>query len=235
MYLNLVQIAESFGVSEKVVEDWIRIEGLPHVTDRGRLLFDRARVAHWAAAHGLTARAGFLTPEEGAFTTGLALEPMLRAGGIWREVEPAGAIEVIERVMAALPRVPQTVRALLGQRLRAAGGVNWAPVGAGVALPHFSTRISLGRDAGMIALVLLRGGLPLTELPVDGVPVTRLFFFVPPSPRAHLDTLGRLTRAISKGPLGALLERGGSDEEIFLALAAVDAAGQGESKRGNPS
>jgi hypothetical protein len=81
MYLNLVQIAESFGVSEKVVEDWIRIEGLPHVPDRGRLLFDRARVAHWAAAHGLTARAGFLTPEKGAFTTGLALEPMLRRGG----------------------------------------------------------------------------------------------------------------------------------------------------------
>lgn len=235
MYLNLVQIAESFGVSEKVVEDWIRIEGLPHVTDRGRLLFDRARVAHWAAAHGLTARAGFLTPEVGAFTTGLALEPMLRAGGIWREVEPAGALEVIERVIAALPRVPQTVRALLGQRLRAPGGVNWAPVGAGVALPHFSTRITLGRDAGMIALVLLRGGLPLTELPVDGVPVTRLFFFVPPSPRAHLDTLGRLTRAIAKGPLGALLERGASDEEIFRALAAVDTVGRVESKRGNPS
>ena len=29
MYLNLIQIAESFGVSEKVVEGWIRDEGLP--------------------------------------------------------------------------------------------------------------------------------------------------------------------------------------------------------------
>ncbi len=218
MYLNLVQIAESFGVSEKVVEDWIRIEGLPHLTDRGRLLFDRARVVHWAAAHGLTARAGFLTPEAGAFATGLALEPMLRAGGIWRDVEPSHAIEIIERAIAALPRVPQTVRALLGQRLRVAGGVNWAPVGGGVALRHFSPRISLGRDAGMIALVLLRDALPLTESPVDGVPVTRFFFFVPPSPRAHLDTLGRLTRAISKGPLGGMLERGASDEEIYRAL-----------------
>ena len=63
MYLNVVELAESFGVSEKVVEDWIRDEGLPSVPDRGRLLFDRARVALWAAAHGLTARAGFLAPE----------------------------------------------------------------------------------------------------------------------------------------------------------------------------
>ena len=53
MYLNVVQIAESFGVTESVVEDWMRNEGLPHIPDRGRLLFDRAQVAHWAAAHGL--------------------------------------------------------------------------------------------------------------------------------------------------------------------------------------
>src|ERR1035438_9518710 len=50
MYLNLIQIAESFGVSESVVEDWIRNEGLPHTPDRGRLLFDRVQVANWAAA-----------------------------------------------------------------------------------------------------------------------------------------------------------------------------------------
>ena len=35
MYLNLIQIAESFGVAEKVVEGWIRDEGLPHTVDRG--------------------------------------------------------------------------------------------------------------------------------------------------------------------------------------------------------
>ena len=45
MYLNLIQVAESFGVSERVVEDWIRLEGMPHVPDRGRLLFDQAQVA----------------------------------------------------------------------------------------------------------------------------------------------------------------------------------------------
>src|SRR5674476_1389998 len=55
MYLNLIQIAESFGVAEKVVEGWIRDEGLPYTPDRSRLLFDRAQVTEWAAERGLAA------------------------------------------------------------------------------------------------------------------------------------------------------------------------------------
>ncbi len=234
MYLNLVELAESFGVSEKVVDDWIRDEGLPHVQDRGRLLFDRARVAQWAAEHGLTARAGFLAPENGFFTTGLELAPMLRAGGIWRDVPASGATGVLERMIGSLSKVPHPVRAMLTQRMRAPGGVNWAPIGGGFALPHFSTRVTLGRDAGVITLLLLRDDLPLVEPPADGVPVTRLFFFIPPSPRAHLDMLARLSGAIAEGPLRTLVEKGVTDAEILQALAAADAAGGVELKGGNP-
>ena len=233
MYLNLVELAESFGVSEKVVDDWIRDEGLPHVQDRGRLLFDRARVAHWAAEHGLTARAGFLAPENGAFTSGLELAPMLRAGGIWRDVPSSAVTEVLERVIASLSKIPQPVRGLLAQRLRAKGGVNWAPVGGGFALPHFSSRVTLGRDAGVVTLLLLRDALPLGENPAGGVPVTRLFFFIPPSPRAHLDMLARLSGAIAKGPLRALVEDGAADTEILQALAANDAPAGAELKGGS--
>ena len=231
MYLNVVELAESFGVSEKVVEDWIRDEGLPSVPDRGRLLFDRARVALWAAAHGLTARAGFLAPENGAFTNGLDLAPMLRVGGIWRDVPASGVIEVLERVIAGLSAIPGPVRTLLGQRLRGKGGINWAPVGRGFALPHFSTRVTLGRDAGVVALLCLREPLAMTEPSPDGAPVTRLFFFIPPSPRAHLDTLARLSRAVAQGLLRGLVERTAPDEEVFLALVAADGAGVTESKR----
>ncbi|MCX6915718.1 MAG: PTS sugar transporter subunit IIA [Verrucomicrobia bacterium] len=231
MYLNVVELAESFGVSEKVVEDWIRDEGLPSVPDRGRLLFDRARVALWAAAHGLTARAGFLAPENGAFTNGLDLAPMLRIGGIWRDVPASGVIEVLERVIAGLSAVPGPVRTLLSQRLRGKGGINWAPVGRGFALPHFSTRVTLGRDAGVVALLCLREPLAMTEPSPDGAPVTRLFFFIPPSPRAHLDTLARLSRAVAQGLLRGLVERTAPDEEVFLALVAADGAGVTESKR----
>lgn len=222
MYLNLVQIAESFGVAEKVVEDWIRNEGLPHLLDRGRPLFDRAQVADWAAARGLAGQAGFLAPEtQSPFSTGIRLEPLLRIGGIWREVAAADIPGVFEKIVAALPGTNPSVRQLLGQRLRAKGGVTMAPVGHGLALPHPATRIALGREAGTLALLLLREPAPGVE-PPDGVPVTRLFFFIAPSPRAHLDLLGRLSRALGRGPLRDQVLRGGSDDEIYLATTASD-------------
>lgn len=229
MYLNLVQIAESFGVAEKVVEDWMRAEGLPHTLDRGRPMFDRAQVTEWAAARGLTAQAGFLAPETRApFATGIRLEPLLRTGGIWRDVPAAGLNQVFDRIVAALPGATPPVRQMLALRLAAKGGVTLAPVGDGIALPHPSTRIALGRDSGTLALVLLREALPGAEAP-DGVPVTRLFFFIAPSPRAHLDLLGRLSRALRRGPLREAVLQGVSDSELFLAAAASDeGAGKGE-------
>jgi PTS system nitrogen regulatory IIA component len=224
MYLNLIQIAESFGVSESVVEGWIRDEGLPHTPDRGRLLFDRAQVAEWAAKRGLAAKAGFLAPETSALGTSLRLGPLLRAGGIWRDVPAADVPVVFERIVSALPGATPPVRQLLGQRLRAKGGVTMAPVGGGFALPHPSTRITLGRDSGTVALLLLRDALPLDEAIPDGVPINRLCFFIAPSPRAHLDLLGRLSRSLVRGPLRELVAKGAKDEEIFQAVDAVDAA-----------
>jgi PTS system nitrogen regulatory IIA component len=224
MYLNLIQIAESFGVSETVVEGWIRDEGLPYTPDRGRLLFDRAQVTEWAAERGLAARAGFLAPEKSALTPHLRVGPLLRTGGIWREVPAAEVPNVFERIVTALPGATPPVRQLLGQRVRAKGGVTMAPVGGGFALPHPSARITLGRDSGTVALLLLRDALSLDEPPADSVPVRRLFFFIAPSPRAHLDLLARLSRSLVRGPLRELVEKGVQDKEIFQAVDAIDAA-----------
>ena len=223
MYLNLIQIAESFGVSEKVVEGWVREEGLPHALDRGRLIFDRAQVAQWAAARGLAAQAGFLAPEASAFATGCRLEPLLRTGGIWRDVAASKVADVFDRIVAELPAATSPVRQMLAHRLRANGGVTWAPIGGGFALPHPSARIALGRDSGALALLLLRDALPLPGQATDGVPVMSLFFFIAPSPRAHLDLLGRLSRLLARGPLRVLLAEGAKDEEIFAAVASADA------------
>ena len=221
MYLNLIQIAESFGVSEKVVEDWMRNEGLPHTPDRGRRLFDRAQVAHWAAARGLAAKAGFLAPQTPAFSTGWRLEPLLRTGGIWRDVPAAGVLELFRRIVTALPGATPPIRQLLLQRLPAKQGIAYAPVGGGFAMPHLSTRVSLGRDSGTIALLLLKDPLAVNEPMPDDVPITRLFFFMAPSPRTHLDLLGRLCRLLTRGPLRELIVREAADEEIFQAIAAV--------------
>ncbi len=222
MYLNLIQIAESFGVSERIVEGWIRDEGLPHTPDRGRYLFDRAQVVQWAAARGLATRAGFLAQQSPLFSTGIRLEPMLRAGGVWRDVVSAELSNTLGRIVAALPDVTAPVRQLLSQRLGAAGGVTWAPVGGGFALPHPSARIALGRDSGTVALVFLRDKLAQADPTPDGKPVQWVFFFIAPSPRAHLDLLGKLTRALSTTTLRERVMQGASDDEILKAAAQAD-------------
>jgi PTS system nitrogen regulatory IIA component len=224
MYLNLIQLAESFGVSEKVVEGWIRDEGLPHTPDRGVLLFDRAQVAQWATTRGLATQAGFLAAEKPSLAGVLQLCPLLRAGGIWREVPAAELPEVFARVAAALPGATPPVRQMLAQRFRAAGGVTMAPIGGGYALPHPSTRVTLGRDAGTMALILLRDPLPPQDLRVDEVPVTRLLFFIAPSPRAHLDMVGRISRLLSGPALREALDQGATDERIYQVIEAADVA-----------
>jgi len=224
MYLNLIQIAESFGVSETVVEGWVRNEGLPNTPDRGRLLFDSAQVADWAAKRGLAAQAGFLAPTTSALGTSLRLGPLLRAGGIWREVSAAEVPALFERIVTALPGASPPVRQLLGQKLHAKGGVTMAPVGGGFALPHPSTRITLGRDSGTVALLLLRDALPPDKAAPDEVPITRLCFFIAPSPRAHLELLARLSRNLTSGPLRELIVNGAEDEQILKAVDAVDDA-----------
>jgi nitrogen PTS system EIIA component len=235
VYLNLVQIAESFGVTEKVVEGWVRDEAMPHTLDRGRLLFDRAQVVQWAATRGLAAQVGYLAPEAGVLATSLQLGPLLRVGGIWRDVPVADVSSVFARVANALPGVTPPVRRMLEERLRSSGGVSLAPIGGGFALPHPAARITLGRDAGAVALILLREPLDAAALRVDDVPVTRLVFFIAPSPRAHLELIGQIARLLVGGTLRDVLAGGGTDEEIFRAVEAADAARSGApGPRGTP-
>jgi nitrogen PTS system EIIA component len=228
MYLNVIQLAESFGVEESVVEGWVRNEGLPAIEDRGRKLFDRVQVAAWAAERGLVAKAGFLAPGRAASSPGRRIETLLRTGGIWRDVPAAEVVNILERVVAVLPGVTPEVRRILSQRLHAPGGVTWAPVGGGLALPHLRAHVALGRDSGLLAILLLRDALPLAEPAPDGVPATRLLFFIAPSPRAHLDLLAQLSMALKRGPLRERLLKAAPDTELFAALAESESGKEGQ-------
>jgi PTS system nitrogen regulatory IIA component len=151
---------------------------------------------------------------------------MLRTGGIWRDVPAANVLNLFADIVAKLPSATPPVRQMLQQRLRAPNGISWALVGDGIALPHLRTPIALGRDAGIFAIVLLRDALVINEPAPDAQPITRLLFFVAPSPRAHLEMLGQLSTALSRGSLGKLINDGAPDDDMFDAIAAADAGGK---------
>ncbi len=222
MFLNIIELAQSLGVEEGEVEGWIRNEGLPHVTDRGRLLFDRTQVVAWAESHGLAAKVGFLSPQNSRIQGGKRLEAMLRAGGIWREVPATDVPKLFADIVGKLPGATAPIRQLLQQRLRAPNGISWALVGGGLALPHLRTPIALGRDAGIFAIVLLRDALAVDELAPDEQAITRLLFFVAPSPRAHLELLAQLSTALSRGNLRQMIKDARPDADLFAAVAATE-------------
>ena len=231
MYLNIIQLAESFGVEERVVEGWVRNEGLPAIEDRNRLLFDRNQVVDWAAARGLASKAGFLAAGPAAKLAPRRLEPMLRVGGIWRDVAAAQVRAVMETIVGKLPGATPPVRQLLAQRLHLPEGISWAAVGGGLALPHLRTPVALGREAGIFAILLLRDPLTLTEPAPDAIPITRLLFFVAPSPRAHLELLSLLSGALLRGGLQQPVVDGADDGTIFAALIAAETnAAQGKGR-----
>jgi PTS system nitrogen regulatory IIA component len=222
MFLNIIELAQSLGVDESEVEGWIRKDGLPHITERGRRLFDRVQVADWAASRGMAAKVGFLAPAQSKNSGGSQLEPLLRAGGIRRDIPAADVLTHFAEIVAKLPGTTPPVRQLLQQRLRAPDGISWAAVGHGFALPHLRTPVALGRDAGILAIVLLREPLALPEPAPDELPVTRLLFFVAPSPRAHLELLAQLSTALSRGNLRKLIVENASDDELFAAISAAE-------------
>lgn len=227
MHLNLQQLAESFGLSEKVVQDWVEHEELPHAMERGRSIFRRDKVAAWAQARGIEIRAGFLAEDPVPLRDDSGVAALLRAGGVWRDVPGAEARATLVKVVAGLPGVNEPIRQLLGQRVQSPEGLVWAPVGHGFALPHLGARVALGRDAGVVALVLLRDPLPLEEPTPDGEPVRRLLFFMAPTPRGHLDLLAQLARLVRGAGFQQTLERGADDETIFRSAAQTRPASGG--------
>ena len=233
MYLNLTQIAESFAVAEKVVEGWMRHEEMPHTLDHGRLFFDRAQVAHWAAARGLADKAGFLATATPAFATPWQLEALLRTGGIWRDVAAAEVPAVFQQIVQSLPGATASIRELLLRRLTHKEGLVFAPVGGGFALPHFCDRVSLGRESGAVALLLLKDALTVPEPQPDNVPITRLFFFVAPSPRAHLDVLGRLCRLLAHGPLREMIQNQAANDALLREVALADRQASADARERN--
>jgi len=219
MYLNIIQLAESLGVSERVIEDWIGSEGLPCIRDGSRLSFDRAQIVAWAAGRGLAAKAGFLAANAQPSGHKSLLAGFLAVGGIWRDVPASDALHVMARAVARLSGVSPEVIRVLAQRVHVPNAMNWAAVGEGMAMPHLRVPVALGRDVGVLAILQLRDPAPLPQPAPDGVPVKSLFFFVAPSARVHLEMVSELSAHLLHGRLKALLADNAPDDVLFAALA----------------
>ena len=165
MYLNLIQIAESFGVSEKVVEDWIRSEGMPHVPDRGRRAVRPRPGVAWAAEQGSGGARGFPGRRDACVCGGRRLRVADSGRRHLAGCALRGGAGTFERIVSVLPGLAPAVRRMLAGWVKARDGINWAPVGAGFALPHLRARVALGHDRGAVAILLFATPSPWRTAP----------------------------------------------------------------------
>lgn len=216
MYLTIVELAESFGVAERKIEEWARHERLPFLLERGRMLFDRGQVITWAEQRGLADKAGYLAVQNPSNDAAANVASLVKIGGIWRGIPAGQVVDTLLRIIDQLPSVTPPIRQLMALRLRAPDGISWAAVGDGLALPHLRQPVALGHGNGFCAVFFLQGPL---DLPTpDGQPINRLIFLLSPSPRGHLQLLRELSLAWNRGPLKERMRAETSDEDLLAAL-----------------
>lgn len=207
MKLTLPQVARMFGADERVVEAWMRAEGLPHDRVHGQYRFHRAELIEWATAHGRWVR-----DAESADS----LAEALSRGGIFRDVGPKDTESALRAIVERLPGVVPEDRELLFEILLARENLGSTGIGDGIAIPHVRNPIVLDVERPLATLCLLDH--PIDFHAIDGKPVDKIFTIVAPNARSHLALLASLSRALHDRVFRDALEHR-ADDATLLARA----------------
>lgn len=214
MQLTIRQAAELLQASESQVRRWIRDGGLPAVLFNEQYRLNHVDLMVWAQQHQLTVKPPAPAPHADDL-----LVAALRRGGIHRGIVGATCAEVVRAAVAALLLPPAVDRDLLLEMIAARQSHGTTAIGHGVAIPHARYPIVSAVPESIAGLCLLQA--PVHFAAPDGVPVAALFVLVTPTPRAHLELLAALSRALG-GPLLPAVQEQAADE-VLLAAARTGA------------
>lgn len=190
MQLTLRQAAKYLGVSESTARRWIRERGLPVHEVSERLYLNAVELWEWAVEHGVTVSRSLLEHARRAPDTVPPMSRLLRAGGIFYDVDAKDKRDVLRQFVARLPLPPEQDRATLLSVLEAREAMGSTGVGDGIAIPHVRNPIVLHVDEAFVTLCLLKH--PVDFDAIDGKPVHTLFMVVSPTVPVHLRILAQL-------------------------------------------
>jgi len=219
MQLTVRDAARLLGVSEQVLERWVRRGELPAqlVDDRHR--FNRVELLEWAAQRKMPVSDEILEEPGLAQRASPPLVQAVRAGGIHRGLPSGGRETLLRSMVDRLPAPPGFDREFLYQMVLAREHLGSTSLGNGIAIPHPREPIVLRVDQPAVAIFL-------PDAPVDfgdGVPVHTLCLLVSPSTRAHLHALASLATALRDPEVAAKLASRAPDAEILGAIERVGA------------
>ena len=220
MQLTVRDAARLLGVTEQVLERWIRRGELPAqlVDDRYRL--NRIELLEWAAQHKIPVSAEILE-EPGLMARAMpTLSQAVRAGGIHRGLTGGDRDRLLRQMVERLPAPPGFDREFLFQMVRAREHLGSTSLGNGIAIPHPREPIVLRVDRPAVAIYF-------ADPPVDfgdGPPVHTLCLLVSPSTRLHLHLLAAVAAVLRDPAVAAQLAARAPDAEILAEIERVEGA-----------
>lgn len=221
MQLTLRQAAGYLGVSESTARRWIRERGLPVHEVNERLYLNAVELWEWAVENGVAVSRSLLEHARRAPDTVPPISELLRAGGIFYDVEAPDKRALFREFVARLPLPPEQDRATLLSVLEAREAMGSTGIGGGIAIPHVRNPIVLHVDHAFVTLSLLRH--PVDFDAIDGQPVHAVFMVVSPTVPVHLRILAQLGFLLRDTVLRDMLRERAPAEEIIGRVTLLEA------------
>ncbi len=190
MQLTLREAAKYLDVSENSLRRWITERDLPVHTMNERLYLNAVELWEWAVEHGVHVSRRLMEHARRAPDPVPPISELLRAGGVFHDVEAADKPALLREIVARLALPPEQNRDALLSVLEAREAMGSTGIGDGIAIPHVRNPIVLHVERPFVALCLLRHAVEFDA--IDGKPVHALFIVVSPTVPMHLRILGQL-------------------------------------------
>ena len=224
-YLVLVQLtvreaASYFGVNEPTLRRWISQRGLPVHEVYERIYLNPLELWEWAVEHGIPVSRGLLETARRSPDEPPRLVDLLRAGGIFHDVEGATKPDALRAFVDRLPLPPEQDRAFVLSVLEAREAMGSTAIGDGIAIPHVRNPIVLHVEEPFVTLGLLRH--PVDFDAPDGRPVHAVFLVVSTTVPGHLRILGQLAFVLRDATLRRLLLASAAADEILGRIELVE-------------
>jgi PTS system nitrogen regulatory IIA component len=219
MQMSVADVAHLLCATEEDVRGWIEGEGLPahHVGHVLRL--DRAEVLGWAMVRGipLSTQGPDVPAADGPLPS---LVGALLVGGVHHGIRGRDRREVLRSCLATL-RLPDGFdRDGLLKVLLARESLGSTGIGDGIAIPHVWDPIAIHLSPPAVALCFLE--TPVDFDAIDGKPVQALFLVTSRSIRTHRHLLSRLSVALRKPDVRAVLSSRGEARHVLEVFGRVE-------------
>ncbi len=221
MQLTVRDAARLLGVSEQVLERWVRKGELPAQLVDERYRFNRVELLEWAAQRKIPVSAEILEDPGLLPRQAAALADAIRAGGIHRGLAAAGKEALLREMVDRLPVPAGFDRDFLFRMVLAREHLGSTALGNGIALPHPREPIVLRVDRPSVAVFL--PDRPVDFGAGDGEPVHTICLVVSPSTRSHLHVLATLASVLRDAEVVAPLAARAPDAAILAAVERVEA------------